>query len=151
MTSLSPQGKVDRLLRIFERTGGEGQWTRAFERLPDASRVQMLEHVPIALDELPVLAHFEDEARWTLITTDKVVICRGEQTRSLRWTEIADTTVDAGYASAMLGSHPRGKLALNRLTLVCVSGELVAIELEAGPPFIGLWNVLKTLGNLRAG
>jgi hypothetical protein len=111
----------------------------------------MLEQVPIALDELPVLAHFEDEARWTLITTDKVVIRRGEHTRALRWTEIADATVDTGYASAMLGSHSRGKLALSQLSLVCVSGERVAVELEAGPPFIGLWNVLKTVGNLRAG
>ncbi|MFY1826642.1 hypothetical protein ACN47A_12060 [Myxococcus fulvus] len=103
------------------------------------------------MDELPVLAHFEDEARWTLITTDKVIISRGEQTRTLRWTELADATVDAGYASAMLGSHPRGKLALSRLTLVCVSGERVEVEFEAGPPFIGIWNVLKTVGNLRAG
>ncbi|MCP3058452.1 hypothetical protein LXT21_06690 [Myxococcus sp. K38C18041901] len=151
MTSLSPQGKVDRLLRVFERTGGEGQWTRAFERFPDALRTRMLEHVPIALDERPVLAHFENESRWTLITTDKVIIHRDEHTRSLAWTELADATVDTGYASAMLGSHPRGKLALSQLTLVCVSGERVAVELEAGPPFIGLWNVLKTVGSLRPG
>ncbi|AGC49072.1 hypothetical protein MYSTI_07800 [Myxococcus stipitatus DSM 14675] len=147
MKNLSAKGKAQRLMRIFQRTGGEDLWTHPVGSFPETVRAVLLEQVKLMPTELPVLACFENEDQWTLVTTARVVVKTGPDARSLHWGDIEDATVDSGYVSAALACDPRGKLALNRLTLVCRDGERVALFLEPGPPFFGFWNVLKSIGN----
>ncbi len=71
MKSLSPEGKVQRLLHIFRRTGQEGQWTRAFEQFPEGVRATLWELANLLPEELPILACFRDAGHWTLITTER--------------------------------------------------------------------------------
>lgn len=92
----------------------------------------MREQARLAVDEVPVLASRESSAHWTLITTSRVFLMRAGETRVFDWSELSDATVD-------LKQH------MHRLTLVCVDGERVPLELEAGPPFFAFWNVLKTI------
>ncbi|QSQ12256.1 hypothetical protein [Myxococcus landrumensis] len=148
MKSLSANGKVQRLMRIFQRTGGEGRWTHPVGSFPEAVRSVLLDHGKAMPTELPVLACFESEDRWTLVTTEHVVVKNGPDVRSFRWGDIVDATVDSGHVSTSLSSDPRGKLALSRLVLVCRGGEHVELLLEPGPSFMGFWNVLKTIGNI---
>ncbi|NPC85771.1 hypothetical protein HPC49_47235 [Pyxidicoccus fallax] len=148
--SLSPEGRVHRLLSIFAKTGREGECTRAFDRFPDTVRATLWELAGLAPEERPILACFRDAGHWTLITTERVLIRASDHTRRLPWSDIENATVGTGHMTVALASGLQGKLTLDRLTVICRDGEAVELELEPGPSFIGVWNVLKTLGSLGA-
>lgn len=147
MIRLSAQQKVQRLLRVFTRGGGPGERTRAFEDFPVEVQGQVLELARLREGELPVLACVLEETRWVLLTTSRVVIRRPEGVREVDWGELKNATTDDLRVDAALASGARGKLALNRLKLVRHEGEAVELELEAGPPFFGMWNVLKAVAS----
>lgn len=108
---------------------------------------QLLELARLREGELPVLACVLEEARWVLLTTSRVVLRRPEGVQEVDWGELKNATTDDLRVDAALASGARGKLALNRLKLVRHEGEAVELELEAGPPFFGMWNALKAVAS----
>lgn len=142
MTKMTSRGKADRLLRIFERNGHEGPQTRPFYKLPEMAQKCMLDAVNLASAELPVLASFRSDAQWILITSERVIFVADGVERSLLWSEIDDVTIDPDFMRSA-----GGKTALRYLIIVC-GGERVLVEIEPGPPFFGLWNVLKAVSRL---
>ncbi|WP_163995888.1 hypothetical protein [Pyxidicoccus caerfyrddinensis] len=147
MKKLSAESKLQRLLRIFERTGDRGAYTRPFAELPADVQIRLMEQVMVRSDELPVIACFRDPMEWVLLTTERVVIRQSEEVVTLPWSELKNATTDIAHVNQMLAMGPAGKLALSRLTLVRHTGEALEVELEAGPPFFGFWNVLKSIAS----
>lgn len=147
MKKLSAESKLQRLLQIFERTGDRGAYTRPFAELPAAVQIQLMEQVMVHSDELLVIACFRDPTEWVLLTTERVVIRQAAEVVTLPWSELKDATADIAHANRMLAMGPAGKLALSRLTLVRHTGEALEVELEAGRPFFGFWNVLKSIAS----
>lgn len=151
MTSLSPEARAKRLLHIFNRTGGEGQWTRPYEAFSPDVRAALLARASMAPKEFPVLASFQDNEHWALITTEQVVVCRPGSLQCLAWSEVETATMDPDYVSAVLSQGQAGKLALCRLEIVRHGGGVVEVDLEPGPAFFGFLNVLKGIANMRKG
>ncbi|MHA7634731.1 hypothetical protein [Corallococcus sp. M7] len=145
MTALSAESRLRRLLRVFSQTGGEGQWTRPFDNLPVEARAYLLERAALAADELPVLAFFRGPEQWLLVSTERILLSQQEHGfRSIPWRDLENATTDAAHLQAS-GS----KLSLSRLRLQFRNAGDIEVDVEPGPPFFGLWNVLKTLAVLR--
>ncbi|AFE07746.1 hypothetical protein COCOR_07797 [Corallococcus coralloides DSM 2259] len=144
MTALSAESRLRRLLRVFSQTGGEGQWTRPFDNLPVETRAYLLERAALAADELPVLAFFRGPEQWVLVSTERILLSQEHGFRSIPWRDLENATTDTAHVQAA-GS----KLSLSRLRLQLRDAADLEVDVEPGPPFFGLWNVLKTLAVLR--
>jgi hypothetical protein len=107
MTSLSPEARAKRLLHIFNRTGGKGQWTRPYEAFSPDVRAVLLARASMAPKELPVLVYFQDDEHWVLITTKQVVVCKPGSLQCLAWSEIETATMDPHYVSTVLSRKRR--------------------------------------------
>ena len=137
-----PKFLKDRLSWVFERRGSEGQFTRLFDDLGPADKDALAAAVHIGVDELPVLGSFEADDRWLLLTTERIVWSVGGERHQLYNSEISDAIVDF---HAML-EHGTEKSDVNELEIETLGGERHVIVVEPGPPMVGLWNVLKNLG-----
>ncbi|MBJ6763544.1 hypothetical protein JGU66_22475 [Myxococcaceae bacterium JPH2] len=146
---LSAEARAQRLVRIFSRTGGEGPSTREFGHFPEDVRTRLVESASVHAGELPVIAFCRSPGEWLLVTTERVVLDRGHGVTSIRWEEVEDATTDAAHVGVALGSGAQGKLALSWLRIQRRTGEDIVMEVESGPAFFGLWNVLKTVAALR--
>ncbi|RKG72585.1 hypothetical protein [Corallococcus terminator] len=113
------------------------------------SRAHLLERAALNADELPVIAHFGGPAHWMLITTDRIVMGRESGLQSMPWSDLENATTDTAHVHAAFSSGVGGKLSLSRLRLQRRDAEDIEFEVEAGPAFFGLWNVLKTIASLR--
>ena len=150
MTTLSGRARKERLLRVFERTGASGKWTRPFNEMPDAVRDRLRLEAQPAEGEALILACYRDESHWVLLTSERLMVRSSTQMTRLPWSEISDATVGSTDVQTALTRRPKGKLDLERLTVVQANGRVVEIEVEPGPSFVGLWNVLKTVAVLRS-
>ncbi len=149
MTLLSARGRKDRLLRVFERTGGPGSSTRSFDSLPEVAQERIRRGVETKEGEELILASYRDERHWVLLTSERLVATDSTVKTSLLWSEISDATVEVREVQASLASS-KGKLSLRRLRVIRADGRALDLELEPGPSFIALWNVLKSVAALRA-
>lgn len=148
MTSLTPRARKERLLRIFARSGGEGSRIRAFESFPEQVRERVRgEAEPSEREEL-ILASYNDENNWTLLTSEQLIAKRASVAIRLGWSEISDATADLNEARTALAASKQGKLHLTRLWVVRPDGGRLELSLEPGPSFIAFWNVLKTVAVL---
>ncbi|WP_338870669.1 hypothetical protein [Myxococcus stipitatus] len=145
MKTLSAESKVRRIHRIFQRTGGNGAWTRPFDELPAMVQAQLLGQVALPEHELPALACVQTSARWILLTSERLVLRRESETLEVTWGDIEGVKLDAERANSLLALGPGGKMALSRLTLIRRGGEPVELALELGPAFFGFWNVLLSI------
>lgn len=148
MTSLSPQARAERLLRVFQRSGGDGTLTRQFSALPLDTQTHLRAVAEIRPTEVPILACYRDERQWTLLTSERLLSRAATKKTTLDWQDIEDATIDEHQARIAVGRSPEGKLSLSRLRVLRQRGEELVLELEPGPSFIGFWNVLKTVANL---
>lgn len=149
MKGLSAEARLQRLLRVFTQTGGEGLRTRTFDNLPVEARAHLLERALLKAEELPVIAYFGGPAHWALVTTERIVLGREAGLLEVPWSELENATVDTAHFQAAFASGAGNKLSLSRLRLQRRNAEDVEIEVEAGRAFFGLWNVLKTIALLR--
>lgn len=150
MKTLSAESKVRRIHRIFQRTGGNGVWTRPFDELPAVVQAQLLGQVSLSEQEFPALACVQTSARWILLTTERLVLQRESETLEVTWGDIEGVKLDAERANSLLALGPGGKMALSRLTLIRRGGEPVELALEPGPAFFGFWNVLLSIAASRS-
>ncbi len=150
MTPLSPAGRVMRLQRVFEKSGGTGAFTRRFDAMAMDVQARLRGLAVLEATEIPVLAYYRDDEHWVLLTTERLRGRGSQGFHDVRCEEIENATVNEvghGSTSALRG---KGKLSLTILSVALSGGRTLHLELEPGPPFIGFWNVLKTVANLGA-
>jgi hypothetical protein len=149
MTPLSARAKKDRLLRVFERTGGAGHYTRPVDSLPESAQQQIRHAARTREGEEPILASYRDERDWVLLTSDRLIVRTSTIDTTLPWSEIANATVEPAELRRAAVEQSEGKLHLRLLRIVRSDGGVLDIEVEPGPSFIALWNVLKTVAVMR--
>src|SRR5512133_3309692 len=145
MTALSARAKKQRLLRVFERTGGSGVGTRPFDSLTEEIKDSIRSEAMLAEEELPILVCYQDEGRWLLLTSERLITKGHPPDDQIGWAEILDATVADSEVGKALSVSENGKLTLIRLRIVRANGSVREFEVESGRSFMALWNVLKTV------
>ena len=130
----------DRLLRIFQRRGSDGEFLKPFSKFPKMIQEKLLEQANIQDDEGPIIACFFRHDDWTVLTTERLYWCDGKAQYSIPLSGITDATVDVMHLR-----ETGTKARLDRLTFLTDTGGRYQLHLEAGQPFSGFWNVLKTV------
>jgi hypothetical protein len=92
--------------------------------------------------EHPFLAYIKDTHEWTVITLQRVIWKECGHVHSVRIDELNDATVPDSVLASLT---PQVKRQLSQLKLVSKDGTELAAPFEAGKPFAGFWNVLKTM------
>jgi hypothetical protein len=62
----------DRLLRIFQRSGSDGEFLKPFSKFPKMIQEQLLEQAKIQDDEGPIIACFFRHDDWVVLTTERL-------------------------------------------------------------------------------
>lgn len=131
-----------KLSSIFTRKGSGGQYTRLFQDLELFQQKLLLKNIQLNEGELPVIGSAESQDKWLIITTERIVWCRGGKTQALSVLDIRDAVADLDA----LQTIGRPKLQIRELQIETISHEQYTIEVEEGSPLSGVWNVLKNLG-----
>lgn len=139
MSHWTPEFLADRMLWVFRKRGGEGVQTKPFSQIAAKCADAIRPELHLELGEIPVLACWRSTNDWVALTTKRIV-CRNHDTRhELELAQIMDATVTDDDT---LHETDLGKFGLRYLTLEARDGSALRIELEAGLPFLGVWNVL---------
>lgn len=136
--------RVDRVLRMFEKSGGNGEYTKPFSELTESIQEYLSSKLGIGEAETPILASYRDEYRWVVLTSERLVWHDGEIQKSLMWAQIKNATIPMSALAALKSS---AKTENPVLEVTTDSGK-VEILVEAGKPFSGFWNVLKMVPQL---
>lgn len=142
---MTPASKRNRVLRVFNRSGGSGPNTRPFDELDPGARRRVLGELRFREHELPILACYLDAGRWVVLTSERLVRQSAGETSWVDWAEIEDATLDLNEAGQAVSSGTEGKLTLKHLRVILRGGGTLELELETGTPFVAFWNVLKTI------
>lgn len=126
------------ILRHFHGHGGKGDNTMPFDELPTTVRMDIGVALQSGPDELPVIAHYQSQNDWSVLTTHRLVVRRGASVLSIPWSDFADFKVDLKAVESL----PDPKDKLNELTVVTASGQNVTITTDRGRPFFAFWNSL---------
>jgi hypothetical protein len=133
----------ERLLRIFQKCGNDGEFLKPFSKFPKTIQEKLLEQAKIPDDEGPIIACFFRHDDWTVLTTERLYWCDSKAQHSVPLRCITDATVDVMHL------HATGtKARVDQLTFLIDTGERYQLHIEAGQPFAGFWNVLKTVAQI---
>jgi hypothetical protein len=126
---------------IFRRKGNDGTYTKLFDRWGSAEQRLLLAHVTLRDGEVPVIGSFIDPNNWLLLTTRRLVWSTTGKAHTLENAAISEVKVDLQSLR-----DQRRRLTENQyLQLTTIDGERHSIELEAGAPLSGIWNVLLNI------
>jgi len=142
MTLGATKSLKDTWVSIFRRKGGDGAYTRLFDNLDQPRRSVLLAKLKLHRSELPVIGSIQDSGNWLVLTTERLVWSIGGERRELAADVIRDATADL----KQLQRSERSKLEMRQLQVATIRDGEYSIELEAGAPLSGIWNVLKNLG-----
>lgn len=143
MTTENVHGAKSVWVSVFERKGGDGDYTRVFERLEISQQGFLLSKVTLSELEFPVIGGVRDEANWIILTTKRVVWSDDSEQIVLSIDSINDAI--ANFEELRLAQ--RTKTDLNQLQVLTMNGEKYTITVEPNKPLIGIWNVLKNVGS----
>lgn len=141
MTLVDAATTKKRLSTIFERKGGDGQFTCLFENLNPAQREILSRLVELNSGELPVIGSVRNFKTWLLLTTERLVWAVDGKRTEISAESIRDATADLNS----LPDGPQEKLEMRHLQVTTHEDKNFLIEIEPGPPLSGTWNVLKNL------
>ena len=133
----------ERLLRIFQKCGSDGEFVKPFSKFPKMIQEKLLEQAKIQDDEGPIIACFFRDADWAVLTTERLYWCDSKARHSMPLRCITDATVDVMHLHA-IGTKAR----VDQLTFHTDTGGRYQLHIEAGQPFAGFWNVLKTVAQI---
>jgi hypothetical protein len=133
----------ERLLRIFQKCGSNGECLKPFSKFPKMIQEQLLEQAKIQDEEEPIIACFFRHDDWVVLTTERLYWCDSQAQYSIPLRCITDATVDVMHLHAT-GTKARA----DRLTFLTDTGERYQLHIEAGQPLAGFWNVLKTVAQI---
>jgi len=136
--------RVDRVLRMFSKSGGSGEYTKPFSEFSSSIRDELVLKIEIGDAETPILASYRDSFSWVVLTSDRLVWRSGDQQEVLMWEQIKDATIPM---SALAAFKSTAKLENAVIEVTTDSGK-VEILVESGRPFSGFWNVLKMVPQL---
>lgn len=132
----------DTMAAIFRRKGHDGRYTRLFDNLEPGQRETLLAEAPLHEGELPVVGSAESHDKWLLLTTERLVWRWGERTRTLPVRDV--WSVKADFPKMVATGVRKDKL--RELQIETAGHEQCVVEVEEGPPLMGVWNVLMNLG-----
>jgi hypothetical protein len=92
--------------------------------------------------ELPVLGSIDDSGFWFILTTERLMWSIRDRRCELSIGDIRDAIVEF----RKLQESKRALLTIKELQVMTFSGENYLLEMEAGKPLSGVWNVLKNIG-----
>lgn len=84
----------------------------------------------------------ESEDKWMFITTVRLIWRSQIEIASLHMENIRDVAAD--FQKLMATDCLKDQM--RELTVLTLSGERYIIDMEEGPPLVGVWNVLKNFG-----
>ncbi len=142
------QGQFKAVLSsIFQRKGGNGQFTRQYDDLDFEQRKMLAIGTQLGDDELPVIGCAETSESWFLLTTKRLVSSHSGQVTNTPIADIKDAVVNL----AALQASGRTMLDIRELEIITMHGEHYTIFPEAGIAFSGVWSVLKNVGMRNRG
>ena len=136
--------RVSRVLKMFDKCGGSGEYTKPFLEFTDFVQSELSSQVKIEENEIPILASFRHSDSWVVLTSDRLVWREGQTQNVLAWGEIRNATIPE---SALASVKSTANLS-NALLVVSTNSGTVEILMEGGKPFLGFWNVLKMVPSL---
>lgn len=131
----------NRMVSIFNRKGGEGEYARLFDHLDQWQQNLLSTEVPLRAEEAPVIGGVEGQEKWFLITTRRIVWRTKGSTQSIPMDQVSEASMDFKTLSS-----PRAKLETQDLQITTLDDRLYRFPIEEGSPLIGVWNVLKHMG-----
>lgn len=130
------------LSAIFERKGHDGRYTRLFDNFEQSQKDLLLREVPLIENELPVIGSVENQDKWLIVTTKRVVWRLGAKKQSLSAQDIQDVVAD--FRKLVATNHKKDQM--RELQILTVTNEKYILEVEEGAPLSGVWNALKNFG-----
>lgn len=127
---------------IFRRKGGEGRLTKLYENLPDFEQRSLENTVGFTEGEKPAIAFFESESCWCLLTNQRLVWHDMVSQHEVGIMELRRVTHDM-HVSVQRGHLDRS--LWRDLNIETTGGATLALQIEPGKPFIGLWSALHWL------
>ncbi len=132
---------------VFRRKGGEGRMIRLYQNLGRHEQDLLSREVRFGGGEIPVVAYYESDAVWCLLTTERLVRRSQSDSYEVAIMELGRVTHD------MHRSVQRGELdrrLWRDLNIATTDGRLLKLELEPGAGFLGFWSVLQWLAGWAA-
>jgi hypothetical protein len=115
---------------IFLRKGASGVNTRLWDDCDEARRTALFAGLDLMSGELPVLVSGTTVQTRLVLTTRRLV--HGA----------TDVPIEHIAGVEPVDFAKRAKSRLSALQVATVDSKTVRIEIESGPPYMGLWNVL---------
>ena len=120
---------------VFKRKGASGKHTKLFEDFDANAQKVITDRACIGEDELPVIASTPTEQSWFLLTTKRLLLFTGNASEAVETSSIGEV-LPAEFGQVK-------KEEMSWLKLATREGRKLQVQVEAGPPFFGVWNVLR--------
>jgi hypothetical protein len=127
---------------IFSRKGSEGRLTKFYENLPEFEQRALENKLRFSGGEKPVIAYFESENCWCLLTNYRLVWQDMVNQQEVGIMELRRVTHDM-HVSVQRGQIDRS--LWRDLNIETTDGRMLTLQVEPGKPFIGLWSALHWL------
>lgn len=125
-----------KLLRLFCRHGGDGEWTKRFEKFPPETREYVSRSAELIDDEKPILLAVRDDQAYLLLTDRRLVEVTKEERNEIPLRDIAHVRVPRRDL------RREKKKNWKRLEITVSEDSREYIEVEEGKPYFGFWNAL---------
>jgi len=135
MSIANPQHTKATWSSVFKRKGASGKHTKLFEEFDAIVQKAITERVRLGEDELPVIASTPTEQSWFLLTTKRLLLFTGNESETVETSSIGEV-LPAEFGQVK-------KEEMSWLKLATRGGRKLQVQVEAGPPFFGVWNVLR--------
>jgi hypothetical protein len=143
--SLKPSIRQSVVRKLIRKMGGVTERTNSLESLSPEVRNE-IECSLLGRDVSPiVLASFMEVGRWTAVTPTHLIWNSSGDVHALPWGAI-ETVMPPQDAIESIIMSPDCKLKQEELEVVDRDGGRHYVFVEAGEPFILMWNVLQALG-----
>jgi len=121
---------------LFRHAGGATAQSGVYAELREDLRALLSSGIDLSEGELPIVASVVDENHWLVTTTDRVAFCAGGKTMSFPFSQVS-----AVHSLAL----EDGNVEREDIIVLIVDGQRYEVQVEAGYPLGGLWNVLRRL------
>jgi len=135
MSIANPQHTKATWSSVFKHKGASGKHTKLFEEFDAVAQKAITERAHLGGDELPVVASTPTEQSWFLLTTKRLLLFTGKVNEAVETCSIAEV-LPAEFGQVK-------KEEMSWLTFTTSEGRKLQVQVEAGPPFFGVWNVLR--------
>jgi hypothetical protein len=121
---------------LYRRTGGTTARSGIYADLREGLRALIASGVGLTQDELPIVASVVDDGHWLIATTDRVAFRTGGEV-----TSVPLNHVQAVHSLAL----EDGNVEREDVIVLLANGQRHEVQVEAGYPMGGMWNVLRRL------